>query len=292
MEPKRIIRSALTGVLLISAFSLSQQNKLFGQGATPGQQSQTPASQPPAAQASTPAQPAGQLQEPKKALTVATPVLEIKRLESEAALYSIELRDVALSDLFRVIAHDYNLNIVMDQGVSGTITASFTNISLEEALEAIAEMSNLSIEKKGNIVKVKPNLLTRTFVLKYIEAKKLLEGSAPAGQSAPGQTTAAASGTGIYSLLSEKGKILLGQQQNSLTVIDYPESLKKVEDYLKVIDHKMETRVYKLKYLKADEVAGATTKSTTTTQSITPTGTQVSTTTSTSTATGGATTAQ
>ena len=286
MEPKRKLKSALIGVLIFLAFSLCQQERLFGQAPSSGQASQPPA------QASSPAQPAGKPEEIKKELTGATPVLEIKRLESESALYSIELRDVQLSDLFRVIAHDYNLNIVMDQGVSGTITSSFTNISLEEALEAIADLSNLSIEKKGNIVKVKPNLLTKTFVLKYIEAKKFLEGSTPAGQVAAGQTSTGASATGIYSLLSEKGKILLGQQQNSLTVIDYPDSLKKVEDYLKVVDHKMETRIYKLKYLKADEVAGATTKATTTTQTIAPTGTQVSTTTSTSTASGGGTTAK
>jgi len=286
VEPKRIFKSALIGVLILLAFGLCRQESLFGQVSGSGQASQPPA------QASTPAQPAGKPEEVKKGLTSSTPVLEIKRLESESALYSIELRDVQLSDLFRVIAHDYNLNIVMDQGVSGTITSSFTNISLEEALEAIAEMNNLSIEKKGNIVKIKPNLLTKTFVLKYIEAKKFLEGSAPAGQSTAGQTSTGASATGIYSLLSEKGKILLGQQQNSLTVIDYPDNIKKVEDYLKVIDHKMETRVYKLKYLKADEVTGATSKSTTTTQSITPTGTQVSTTTSTSSASGGGTTAK
>lgn len=283
MEPKRILKSALLGVLIFLAFGLSRQERLFGQVSGSSQEKQPPAQSSSPAQPSAPAQPAGKTEEVKKGLTGATPVLEIKRLESESALYSIELRDVQLSDLFRVIAHDYNLNIVMDQGVSGTITSSFTNISLEEALEAIAEMSNLTIEKKGNIVKIKPNLLTKTFVLKYIEAKKLLEGSVS------GQTAAASSPTGIYSLLSEKGKILLGGQRNSLTVIDYPESIKKVEDYIKVLDHKMETRIYKLKYLKADEVVGAATTTTTTTQSVTPTGTQVSTTTSSSTASGGVT---
>jgi type II secretory pathway component HofQ len=242
------------------------------------------------------AQPADKTEEVKKNLTGSAPILEIKRLESESPLYSIELRDVQLNDLFRVIAHDYNLNILMDQDVSGTITASFTNISLEEALDAIAEMSNLSVEKKGNIVKVKPNLLTKTIVLRYIEAKKLLEesssgqtGSAQAasGQATAGQGAEAKSPTGIYSLLSDKGNILLGHQQNSLTVIDYPSNISKVEEFLKVIDHKMETRIFKLKYLKADEVVGVTTKTTTTTQTSTSTGTQLNTVTSTNTASGG-----
>ena len=216
-----------------------------------------------------------------KVLTSAAPILEIKKLESEKPLYSIELREVQLTDLFRVIAHDYNLNILMDKNVSGTITASFTNISLEEALEAIAELSNLSIEKRGNIIKVSPNLITRTIVLKYIEAKKFMDASSPT-QSAAGASQA----TGILGLLSDKGKILVGQQQNSLTVIDFPDNVQKVGDFLKVVDHKMETRVYKLKYLKADEVVGATVKTSSTTQLTTATGTQLSTTSSTSTASG------
>jgi type II secretory pathway component GspD/PulD (secretin) len=304
VRSQKIFKVVMTTVFLVSAFGWLCPKNIFAQAAgqttaqTSGQQ-QGQAKQAPA-QGTDTAKSAEKTDEVKKNLTGAAPVLEIKRLESETPLYSIELRDVQLNDLFRVIAHDYNLNILMDQDISGTITASFTNISLEEALDAIADMSNLSLEKKGNIVKVKPNLLTKTIVLRYIEAKKLLEGSIPgqagsaqpsSGQAAPGQAASgqageATAGTGVYSLLSTKGKILLGQQQNSLTVIDYPVNISKVEEFLKVIDHKMETRVFKLKYLKADEVVGAATKVTTTTQTSTPTGTQVSTVTSTSSASG------
>jgi len=198
------------------------------------------------------------------------PVLQIKQMGTDKSLYSIELRDVLLSDLFRVIARDYNLNILVDQNVAGTVTASFTNISLDEALEAVADLSNLSIVKKGKIVKVSTNFITKTFVLKYIEAGKLLETAGPSqvGASGPLQAQAAA---GLSGLLSNKGKILLGRQQNSLTVIDYPDNIKKFEEYIKVIDHRMESRVYKLKYLKAEEVVGAAGK---TAQAVVPAGTQ------------------
>lgn len=219
----------------------------------------------------------GMLNQVKKELTAPVPLLEIKRLESEEPLYSIELRDVQLADLFRVIAHDYNLNILIDKEITGTITASFTNVSLEEALDSIAEMHNLSLEKKGNILRVVPNLITKTVVLKYIEAKKLLAplnaDEASAAQTAQ-ETNQTKSQSSIYSLLSEKGKILLGKQQNSIMVIDYPSNVKRVEDYVAVVDHKMTTRVFKLKYIKADELTGGsnTNITQTTTQSITEKG--------------------
>jgi len=136
--------------------------------------------------------------EGRKSLTPAVPVMEIKRLESEESLYSIELRDVQLNDFFRVIAHDYDLNIIVDREVSGAITASFTSISLEEALDGIAELSNLTVQKKGNIFRVSPNLITKIFLLKYTEAKNILQAvSAPGaeGASAAGTSAASAAGT-------------------------------------------------------------------------------------------------
>ncbi|MCX7926681.1 MAG: hypothetical protein N2606_00860 [Candidatus Omnitrophica bacterium] len=226
------------------------------------------------------------VQEPINRELTNAPVLEIKRLEAEAPRYSIELRNVNLGDLFRVIAHDYNLNILIDEDVDGKITASFTDISLEEALEAIAEHSNLILEKKGTLLRVRPNLLTQTFVLKHIEAKKLFEVSTTATNKGEGSDSSDNQQvSGLFALLSKKGKILLVPQKNALTVIDYPENIKRVAQYLETVDHKMETRVFKLKYLKADEVVGATEKITTTTEVITPTGTQVQTTTSTTTGT-------
>ncbi|MDD5729556.1 MAG: secretin and TonB N-terminal domain-containing protein [Candidatus Omnitrophica bacterium] len=207
----------------------------------------------------------------KKDLTPPAPAIEIKRLEAEKPSYSIELRNVELGDLFRVIAHDYNLNILVDKDVQGKITASFTNITLDEALEGIAEMSNLVIEKKGNILRVSPNLITKTLILKFIEAKNLIGTQQPQAQSsqptkassgqaagqASGQAAQGQSQTGsIYDLLSEKGKLLLGKQPNSITVIDYPPNVARIEQYLDAVDQKMSIQIFKLKYLKAGELVG------------------------------------
>jgi type II secretory pathway component HofQ len=243
--------------------------ELGGYGLLFAQQQPPPAQQQPAQPQQ---QPASGQQEVKKELTAPAPVLEIKRLEAEQPLYSIELRDVQLADLFRVIAHDYNLNIVIDPELTGTVTASFTSIPLEEALQAIAELRDLTIERKGALIKVSPNLITKTFVLKYIEAKKVMEGSTAGQSEAAGTGTATtsspaaatvSSGTGLYSLLSDKGKAFLAQQQNAITIIDYPRHVASVEEYLGVIDQKMQVKTFKLKYLKASEVMGQTSTTTT-----------------------------
>ncbi|HLD69644.1 MAG TPA: secretin and TonB N-terminal domain-containing protein, partial [Candidatus Omnitrophota bacterium] len=100
-----------------------------------------------------------------------TPFVEIKKLSSEANLFSLELRNVDLADLFRIVAHDYKLNILIDKDIKGTVTASLSNISLEEALDQIARMNNIILEKQGNVILVKSRVITKIFVLKNIDAR-------------------------------------------------------------------------------------------------------------------------
>ncbi|OGX24142.1 MAG: hypothetical protein A3J51_06585 [Omnitrophica WOR_2 bacterium RIFCSPHIGHO2_02_FULL_45_21] len=193
----------------------------------------------------------------------AAPLMEIKRLETKEPLYSFELRDADIADLFRVLAQDYKLNLLIDRDVQGKITASLSSVSLEEALGSIADSQNLILEKKGNITRVSPNLITKVFVLNSIEAKQLLEPSASAGEAQGEGASESGAGAGakketstIYELISEKGIVLLGKQPNSIVVIDYPPNVLKIEGYLKAIDQKMGSRVFKLKYLKAADISG------------------------------------
>lgn len=177
-----------------------------------------------------------------KGVSVTEPqVMEIKRLETKEPLYSFELRNVQLKDLFRVMAHDYKLNILVDADVQGTITASFSNISLERALEAIAESQNLILKKQENLIRVSRNFITRAFKLKHMEAKKLLEKGYAAN---------------VLDLLSKEGKALLGPQPNSILVIDYPSNVERIETFLQMADERMDARVFKLKYLSASELVG------------------------------------
>ncbi|MFA6383953.1 MAG: secretin and TonB N-terminal domain-containing protein [Candidatus Omnitrophota bacterium] len=137
-----------------------------------------------------------------------SPAVEIKQLESLEPVYSIELSNVDLIDLFGVIVRDHNLNMGADSGVSGTVTASLQNVTLEEALEMIAEMSDLVARKKGGILRIGLNSGNKTVTLKNAEAGKLLEERRdnPGGAVAPG-TFKASSLSNIYDIFLNKGKI-------------------------------------------------------------------------------------
>jgi len=189
--------------------------------------------------------------EPEKE-TEAQPVIEIKRIKPGQPLYSFELRNAPIKDLLRILAQDYDLNILVDKSVKGEVTASLRNISLEEALERIADMHNFILEKKGNVIIAKPNLITKVFILMHLQAKELLK--PVQGLEQEGEEGGGFGINTIYDLLSEDGKILLGKQQNSIVVIDYPANVNKVEEYLQVADRKMTTQVFRLNYLSVKEL--------------------------------------
>src|SRR3989339_613862 len=142
---------------------------------------------------------------------VEEPVMKIERLDNEGQVYSFELKDAQIRDIFRVLAYDHKLNLLVDNEVEGKITATMTNVSLEQFLEAAAEALNLIIEKNGSFIKVKPNLITKTFILMYIEARTVLSSV----ESTENAETIKRENT-IYDLLSAKGKVFLGQQPNSI----------------------------------------------------------------------------
>jgi type II secretory pathway component HofQ len=184
------------------------------------------------------------------------PVVVIKQLDDNKQLYSFELRDVEISDLLRILAHDYKLNLLIGQNVKGKVTASFNAISLEDGLQAIAENNNLILEKKGQVIIIQPHLISRIFVLKYIAASKLLTPAAASSSPAASASSTGAGSSTILDLLSVNGKVFLGEQPNSLMVVDYAKNIIEIEQYLSAVDQKMSSRVFKLKYLKASSILG------------------------------------
>ena len=195
-------------------------------------------------------------------------IMEVRRLDTIEPLYSFELRDADIVDLFRLLAHQFNLNLLIDNTVQGKITASLNKVTLEEGIDNIAKICNLELKKAGNFVKLKPHLITKTITLKYLEAKTLLEkgsgssaNSSATAQSAAVSTSASNGETAknqntIFDLLSQAGKILLGNQPNTLMIIDYTENVEKIENYIQMVDQRMLSKVFQLKYLNVQDILG------------------------------------
>lgn len=183
--------------------------------------------------------------------------MEIRRLETEKPRYSIELRQAPLQDFFRLIAHDYDFNLMVDERVRGRITVSFTNVSLEQVLEMIAREKGLVIDQDNDIMIVRPQFITRVFSLRHLSLDFVL-GEEPGADVVvddddPSITQRGRRGD-IYDLLSRHGKIIPNRHANSIVVIDYPRNVEKVERFIEVVDSTPSRRVFKIEHFSIKEL--------------------------------------
>ncbi len=133
--------------------------------------------------------------------------------------YSIELRNADLGDVIRFFAYKYNLNIIADKNVTGTVTASLSNISIKEALKQILDSQGYTMTEVNNVIRVKKKPTpTKHFKLKNVSVKDIKEE--------------------LASLLSSNGKMVLDENSNSIMVTDDEDHLSLVENFINNIDVK------------------------------------------------------
>lgn len=139
--------------------------------------------------------------------------------EISPGYFSMEFRDIELKDLLRVLSRDYKLNIVISKEVEGRVTASFSNITLKQALEAILKIQGYALIEEDDIIKViKRPQINKFFPLLYISPQDIADS--------------------LSELKSSEGKIIIDDKSNTIMAIDLPENIKKMEEFIAMADVK------------------------------------------------------
>jgi type II secretory pathway component GspD/PulD (secretin) len=158
---------------------------------------------------------------------------------------TLDVKDMEITDVIRMIADQSGLNIITSKNVKGLVTINLQSIPVEKALDAILKVNNCGYIKEGNIIQVYTlpelnqkeqfsQLITRVYRLEHIKALDLR------------QT--------LTSLKSGRGRIEIEPKTNSIIVTDIEENIRSIEDAIRQMDKKLETKVYKLSYAKSMEL--------------------------------------
>lgn len=69
-------------------------------------------------------------------------------------LISITVKDTNISELFEMLSREHNVNILLSKGVEGVISVNLYEVSVEDAIYAIAEAAGYAVErlKKGYLI--------------------------------------------------------------------------------------------------------------------------------------------
>lgn len=158
---------------------------------------------------------------------------------------TLDVKDMEIADVLRMIADQSGLNIIASKNVKGLVAINLQNVPVEKALEAILKVNNCAYEKEGSIIQVytypeisqkeqfsKP--VTRVFRLEHIKVADLK------------QT--------ITSLKSAKGAVEIEPKTNSIIVTDSEESIRSIAIAITAMDKKLDSKTYKLNYAKPAEL--------------------------------------
>ncbi len=127
----------------------------------------------------------------------------------------MSFKNAPISDVLRAFSRDYRLNIVIEDGIEGEVTANFENVSVGDALSAILEIVGCGWERKGNVIMVaqkKP--IRRLFKVDYPITEELR--------------------TQIQELLSGDGKVVVDPASSTILIIDLPQYVSTVGEFLKL----------------------------------------------------------
>ncbi len=183
---------------------------------------------------------------------------------------TLNLRDVEITDAFRLIADASGFNIVIGEGVTGKISLSLSDVPWDQALDVILHTMRLGAERNHNILRIVTLRDLTNEKREELNAKSAVEASAPritrifpisyANLDQIQNTltrfigaTAAAAGVSAAS-----GAVLSDNRTNSIIVLDTPANVERMKKLIELLDTQTPQVMIEAKVIEATESFGRT----------------------------------
>jgi type IV pilus assembly protein PilQ len=175
---------------------------------------------------------------------------------------SVNLKDVDLTDFFRLIHEVSGLNVVVDPSVTGKVTLALDSVPWDQALDLVLKNNGLGRILQGNVVRVAKlstlaeeeesaakfeqarleagPLVTVFRPLKYARALDTAAAQStvlgmPPATSTPGLVTILKN---LNGLLSKRGEVVADPRNNALIITDVPSQIPVIQSVVDKLDTK------------------------------------------------------
>jgi general secretion pathway protein D len=165
-------------------------------------------------------------------------------------LDTLELRDMDINDVLKLLAQKSGLNIIAGKSITGRVTIFLTRVDVRDALMIILKANDLAfIEDKG--------VLQIVTAAEYEQVNGRKFGSRLLREMVTLQSLKALDAVAILTQIkSPEGKIVADERSNTVYIEDSAEKVKYLEEYLRMIDLPVESRMFKLEHTQAETLAG------------------------------------
>jgi type IV pilus assembly protein PilQ len=146
---------------------------------------------------------------------------------------SLHLKDADIKDVLRSFAQISGLNIVVQPGVSGTVTVELDSVPWDQALEMILKVNGLGMQLEGNVLRIAPRAtlqqeaeqeqqLLRAQALS-VPLRTVMRRISYADAGSIAQVLLRRGGPGAGgSLMSDRGSITVDGRTNTLIIKELP----------------------------------------------------------------------
>lgn len=84
---------------------------------------------------------------------------------------SLTAKDMDIRDAIRSISKGYDLNIILDSDISGTITLHLSDVPIMEGLRQLAESQGLAVVKEGSVYRIRKKTDEERSSIRYLRGK-------------------------------------------------------------------------------------------------------------------------
>lgn len=154
----------------------------------------------------------------------------------------LKVTNADVTDVLRTFAQISGLNIIVQPGVNGVVTAELENVPWDQALEQILKINNLDYELDGNVMRIAPSSVLRQ------EAQDRQQLAAAKALAIPLRTVyqrlsyaqaadvAQLLKAGQAGLLSQRGSVVVDGRTNALIIKELPSNMDAVLSVIDLLD--------------------------------------------------------
>ncbi len=152
---------------------------------------------------------------------------ETPKAETGNNLITLDVKELELKDILKIISQASGLNIVIDNDVKAKVSITLTDVPWQIALDNVLKINELTYKKHDNIIRI----MTQTTLKKE-------EDTMPVSTKIITLNFAKATDLqlSLNKILSSRGNIQINVNTNSLIVTDTPDILAKVEELSNSLD--------------------------------------------------------
>lgn len=188
-------------------------------------------------------------------------VVDVNSSADSGRLYSFRVRNLPIRDALNMFAALNNLNIMVEAGVTGNISASFDNIPLEKAFDLMLSSQGYAFEITDKVIRVQ-EFLTKTFSLDYIRVNRTGSSSSSVSGGGTGGGTGGGGGSTsgsisssndgqfwselegqLRAMLSPKGRMIISRMTGTAQVTDTVPRVREMEQFIHTVRSGMHRQI-------------------------------------------------